>query len=99
MKHGLKKLYMMNGMLWDFMNECPKWRISSGGCVIYTFLRNCIMVVVVVVTMTTATVMIMFMDMMMMMIVVIIKSWGGEEEDIEDGNYDNEETNTEYEIK
>jgi len=52
------------------MNECPKWRISSGGCVIYTFLRNCIMVVVAI---TTATVIIVDM-MMMMMIVVIIKS-------------------------
>ena len=52
------------------MNECPKWRISSVGCVIYTFFRNCIMVVV---TITTALVMIMFMDMMMI-IVIIIKS-------------------------
>jgi len=69
MKDRLKKLCVMNGMLWDFMSECPKWRISSGGCVIYTFLRNYIMVVLVVTTVTTATVMIMFMVMMMMMII------------------------------
>jgi len=71
MKHGLKKLCVMNSMLWDFMNEGPKWRISSGGCVIYTFLRNCIMVVVVMVvtTMTTASVMIVFMVVMMLEII------------------------------
>jgi hypothetical protein len=66
MKDGLKRLCVRNGVLWDFMNECPKWRISSGGCVIDTFLRNYIMMVLLVTSMTTAMVMIMFMVVMMM---------------------------------
>jgi hypothetical protein len=39
-KQRLKKLCVMSGMLWDIINECPKWRISSEGHMIYTFFRN-----------------------------------------------------------